>query len=367
MKFHVWSPAFENFGGGIAAFARELSFALSDLGHDLRLHGKLDTTGKLKHLDLRGTGHLPPPIRTAGFAAATFGSCLRDQPDHIISTHVNFLAVAHAAARLAGTPFSAVAHGIDVHDDLSMLRRAALRAAHRIYAVSSWTRDRVLALSGVDTKRVFLLPNTFDELRFKPGSIPGQLAERYGIQPGELVVLTVARLDAGEAYKGYDRVIRAMPAIAAACGAVRFILVGDGPDRARVELLAREVGVGDRVTFCGFVSDEELAGHYRLADVFAMPSTGEGFGIVYLESMACGTPVLAGNVDGSVDALDHGRLGRLVDPTDIDQIAAGIVSLLRRQGPSAWFEPESLHRMVKDQFGRDAFRERVRAAVSLPA
>lgn len=101
---------------------------------------------------------------------------------------------------------------------------------------------------------------------------------------------------------------------------------------------------------------ENSATPHRLADVFAMPSTGEGFGIVFLEAMACGTPVVAGNCDGAVDALDRGRLGKLVDPNDVSAIANGINSLLNKEGPALWFDREALHDAVTQRFGRTAFR-----------
>ncbi|MGI8895315.1 MAG: glycosyltransferase family 4 protein [Casimicrobiaceae bacterium] len=359
MKIHVWSPSFHAFGGGIAAFSRELSLALCDTGHTLRLHGKSDTAATWNSIELRGTGSIPPTFRTAAFITSILGSCMRHRPDRIIAAHLHFAPVALAAKRLTGVPFSIIAHGIEVHDKLSPLQCAGLASAHEVLAVSSWTRDRVLALDVIDPDRVVIMPNTFDDARFSPGIRQARLAQLYALNGGERVLLTVARLDAGEAYKGYDRIIRALPAINAACGPVRFILVGGGDDEPRVKRLALDIGVADRVTFAGFVSDEDLAEHYRLADVFAMPSTGEGFGIVYLEAMACGTPVLAGNADGSVDALDGGRLGLLVAPMQVDDIAAGIISLLGAQGPAWWFDRNALHQAVTDRFGRGAFRERL--------
>ena len=171
--------------------------------------------------------------------------------------------------------------------------------------------------------------------------------------------MTVARLSSTERYKGYDRMVEALPRVRECCGPVHFLVVGTGDDHVRVEALAHRVGVADCVTFAGFVPDDELADHYRLADLFAMPSTGEGFGIVFLEAMACGTPVLGGNQDGSVDALAGGRLGMLVDPTSIEEIADGLVSLLTKKGPALWFDPAELSTEATRAFGREAFQERV--------
>jgi glycosyltransferase involved in cell wall biosynthesis len=119
------------------------------------------------------------------------------------------------------------------------------------------------------------------------------------------------------------------------------------------------------VSFAGFVAPDELVDHYRLADVFAMPSTGEGFGVVFLEAMACGTPVLGGNRDGSVDALDGGRLGLLVEPMNVAAIGDGICALLEKQGPECWFDREALHDAASAMFGHDEFLAKLRTA--LPA
>lgn len=342
MNIHLWSPGFRGTPNGIAAFSNELASGLISAGHVLRLFGKADA---------------PALSFTPAFGARILSSCALRRPDHIISAHLNFGPAAHLANRALGTSFSLVCHGIDVDPDLSRSRRKALRAADQIIVVSEWTRQRVLDLGGMDPARVKVLPNTFDEARFTVGAKSRALLDRYGLRDDEKIVLTVGRLDSTERYKGYDRMLQALPAIRDACGPVRYLLAGRGDDRARLEAMARELGVQDAVTFSGFVPDDELADHYRLADVFAMPSTGEGFGIVFLEAMSCGTPVLGGNRDGSVDALDGGRLGLLVDPLDVTEIAGGVSSLLSRQGPGLWFDRNALHDAVSQRFGRAVFRK----------
>jgi glycosyltransferase involved in cell wall biosynthesis len=355
MKMHVWAPGFGAFQGGIGSFSRAFVVALRELGHDLRLFGKSDSADMWQDFPLWGAGRFGGRLQTPRFAAGLLAACGRQRPDHVISAHLNFGPVAYLAKRAFGVPYTLSAYGIDVHESLSTSRRKALRNADTVIAASTWCRQRLLDIVNVDPARVCVLPQTVDEARFSSGAKPEHLVSRYNLKPRERVILTVARLDASEAYKGYDRVVQALPAVRAACGPVRYILAGHGDDRARVEAIAQERGVADAIAFAGFVPDEELADHYRLADVFAMPSTGEGFGIVFLEAMACGTPVLAGDVDGSVDALDHGRLGRLVDPNDVHAIAGGLISLLRGDGSPWWFDSDALHRAVISRFGRAAY------------
>jgi glycosyltransferase involved in cell wall biosynthesis len=112
-----------------------------------------------------------------------------------------------------------------------------------------------------------------------------------------------------------------------------YLVVGTGDDRPRLERLAGAAGVSDRVVFAGQVPDGDLADCLALADVFAMPSTGEGFGIAFLEAAASGLPVIGGSRDGSVDALAEGRIGRLVDPDAPSEIAAAVVDALTGRHP----------------------------------
>jgi glycosyltransferase involved in cell wall biosynthesis len=361
MNLHVWAPGFSAFQGGIGSFSRAFVMALRELGHDLRLFGKSDSAGVWHDFPLWGPGASSARLQTPRFAAGLLAACGSQRPDHVISAHLNFGPVAYVAKRLFGIPYTLSAYGIDVHEDLSASRQSALRNADTVIAASTWCRHRLLDIVKVDPVRICVLPQTIDEARFRTGQKAQHLMSRHKLEPHDRVVLTVARLDASEAYKGYDRVVRALPAVRAACGPVRYIIAGKGDDRARIEALAQKCGVADAVVFAGFVPDEELADYYRLADVFAMPSTGEGFGIVFLEAMACGTPVLAGNADGSVDAVDHGRLGHLVDPNDVGAIADGLIALLQHKGPAWWFDQEALHGAVVARFGRSAYLKELRA------
>ena len=362
---HLWAPAFRPFGGGISAFSRELATALSGLGHRLSLFGRDDRSQDWGAARLRGAGAQPAWARKLAFALQVLGLAWRERPAAIISTHVNFAPVALLAKWLFGTRYVVVAHGIDVHPGLAPLRALALRRADAVWAVSRWTRERVLQL-GVESARICVIGNTVDDTRFGTDAGEGEASIRaaLGLAPADRVLLTVARLDAAEQYKGCDTVLRALPALMRQVAGVRYLIVGTGSDQPRIERLAAELGVGDSVHFCGFVGDGELARHYRQADVFVMPSKGEGFGIVFLEAMACGTPVVGGDRDGSRDALADGALGRLVDPDDASALAPVLAEILRGEGPSAWFEPARLRAACLAEHGRPAFSSRIRDALA---
>jgi glycosyltransferase involved in cell wall biosynthesis len=137
---------------------------------------------------------------------------------------------------------------------------------------------------------------------------------------------------------------------------VRYILGGRGRDRPRVEEMVRQLKLDGSVTLAGYIPDHELRDFYNLSDVFAMPSKREGFGIVFLEALACGKPVLAGNKDGSVDALLDGELGVLVDPDNVSEIGQALSAVLQQQHPLAILrQPEQLRTRVVEAFGYPRF------------
>ena len=306
---------------------------------------------------ISGFGHWPAPLRTSRFAAECLRRAWRERPRLIVSTHLNFGPVAQIVRQFIGVPYVLVAHGIDASLFGSSSRQKALRKADLVLAVSRSTRDRLIQGGGLDSRRVRILPNTFSHTRFTIGSKCPRLLQKYGFGLETPVILTVCRLAEGEQYKGYDQMIRALPRVLLAVPNARYLLVGTGSDRSRVEKLAVELRVQNAVVFAGFVPDDELSEHYNLCDLFAMPSKAEGFGIVYLEALACGKPVLAGSKDGSRDALADGELGLLVDSDDIDGIAAEIVRVLRREHTHPnLFRPEFLRQRATELFGFETFK-----------
>ena len=141
-------------------------------------------------------------------------------------------------------------------------------------------------------------------------------------------MLTMGRLAPQERYKGCDEVIELMPRLLARFPDLKYLIVGEGADQPRLQAKAAALGLAESVIFTGHIAEREKIAHYNLADVYVMPSTGEGFGIVLIEAAACGVPVVGSRVDGSREALLDGRLGRLVDPASEDELHAAISAVL---------------------------------------
>ncbi|PSM50679.1 glycosyltransferase [Chroococcidiopsis sp. CCALA 051] len=362
---HLWFPNIFEFKGGIQVYSAFLLDALESLypnwhyqvflKHDTRSPSDL---ARSRHTQFHCTGALPLPLRTIGFAAQICGAGLRQRPSLAIATHLNFTVAAYWLKQLTGMRYWAIAHGVEAWDIRKPALQKALHHADRILAVSSYTRDRLLKEQNLDPAKVSLLPNTFDADRFKIQPKPQYLLERYGLTPEQPVILTVARLDCRERYKGYDQILQALPEIRRQIPGVRYLIVGKGSDRDRIEQLIAKLDLKDCVTLTGFIPDAELGDHYNLCDVFAMPSKGEGFGIVYLEALACGKPTLGGDRDGAIDALCHGELGALVDPDDTNAIARTLIQIL--QGTYSHpiiYQPEVLRQKVINTFGFEQFKQ----------
>jgi len=297
---------------------------------------------------------VPPHRGRLGYAAAAFVAAVEDRPDIVFCGHLHLAPLAAAIARVARARLIVQTHGIEVWRAPSRLRRLALEAADLVLSVSRHTRAAVLAWAALPPERVVVVPNTVGD-RFTPGD--GAALRTAWDLAGKAVLLTVGRLDARERYKGHDRVIAALPELLAGGHDIAYVVSGVGADRFRLIEIARRLGVAERVRFAGFVAPETLVQAYRMADLFVMPSTGEGFGIAFLEAMACGTPALGVAAGGARDALADGELGMALGRDD--DLAAAIDRLLSGPRP----DPLVLALRVRARFGRDAFASGVQRAL----
>lgn len=196
-----------------------------------------------------------------------------------------------------------------------------------VTTVSRATRRSLLGWTRLAPERVRVLPDTVRDV-FTPGPASAELAERLKLGPGP-ILLTVGRLAASERYKGHEQVFSVLPTLRSKYPTLVHVVAGEGDDRRRLEEQAVELsGDPSAVRFLGFVPEEELPDLYRLADVYVMPSTQEGFGIVYLEAAACGVPSVGGIGGGSSDAIPDERIGLIVDPSDKTALAEAIDRLL---------------------------------------
>ena len=270
--------------------------------------------------------------------------------DLVVCGHINLLPVAYLAKKMTNARLMMMMHGIDVWETVGgSLYSYLLRYIDMAVSVSELTKRRFLDWAPLSAQKVEILPNAIDIDSYRPGEKPESLIERYGLQ-NKIVIMTLGRISANEQYKGFDEVIDVIPLLLQEIPNVIYLLCGDGDDRKRLEEKVEKLGLQQHVIFTGYVSEEEKVEHYRLADVYVMPSHGEGFGIVLLEAMACGIPVVASKVDGGREALRDGILGIIVDPGDLDDIRSAINRSLHMQKGVI---PEGI-----DYFSYDNFKQR---------
>ncbi|MCP2730212.1 glycosyltransferase [Limnofasciculus baicalensis] len=304
-----------------------------------------------------------PHLERLRFSAALLRCLWQKRPNHIFCGHINLAPLTRLICQPLGIPYTVLTYGKEVWERLPNLQQQALASAAEIWTISRYSRDRACAANNLDPNKIKILSCMVDGNTFTPGAKSPALIEKYGLE-GAKVLMTVARLWSGDIYKGVDVTIRAISAMASPAGGiakvfpeVKYLVIGRGDDQPRLAKLAQDLGVADRVVFAGFVPTEELAEHYRVADAYIMPSQ-EGFGIVYLEAMACGKPVLSGDADGSSDPLQDGRLGWQVPHRNPDAVAAACIEILKgedRRCNGEWLREQSLA-----LFSKDAMKEQLK-------
>jgi glycosyltransferase involved in cell wall biosynthesis len=227
------------------------------------------------------------------------------------------------------------AHGIEVWQPLPLARRQALRQADRVVGPSTDTVRHLAASQGVSSGKIQRLAWGLDpefEERLASGVWPALPA---GFPADGKIILTVGRWDPKERYKGADTLISALPRVLENVPDAYLVLVGDGADRSRLEQLARDAGVSDHVRFLAGLTQDELFACYAASAVFALPSKGEGFGLVFLEAMAHGKPVIGGDHGGTPDVVEDGVTGWLVPHGEIERLAEALKSLLADSAKAA--------------------------------
>lgn len=245
--------------------------------------------------------------------------------------------IAMTLKKLLGIPYVVYCHGeeipqLDNYRFQPLVRNKIYRNADAVIAASEFTRQNLLRL-GIENKRICKITPGVDSQRFQPTSGDMELRKQYGLE-GKIVLLTVARLISR---KGHRAVLQALSKIAPELPQVHYLIAGKGPEEGTLRKLVDNLGLSKRVTFAGYVPSNQLPRLYNLGDIMVMPNREdsggdvEGFGMVFLEASAAGKPVIGGRTGGAIEAIVEGKSGFLVDPNNVEELAA------------------VLHRLVLDQ------------------
>ncbi len=356
----VWAPNF-NQNDGISTFSRELVSGLEDIKGDKIDIFKYDTeivSNKYIKNSLLKKINQSRVFNKLSFSFFLFLAALIKRPNLIIVTHAHYASLAYIVKKLLSIPYIVVAHGIEIIPTMTLskltkFRIKSLKEANTIWSVSEWTKSHLIKLN-IEEGKIKILPNTFDSYQFNIGEKKDYLLKRYSIKPNEKIILTVSRIDKREGYKGHEKMLESLPKVIESVGSVKYLIVGRNNNEDNISLLIKKYKLENQVILCGFVPDKELTDHYNISNMFAMPSYGEGFGIVFLESLSCGIPVLGGNKDGTFTTLLEGKLGKLVDPNNTNEITSAIISTLCEKT-----NREHLREMCIKEYGKESFKKKL--------
>lgn len=321
--------------GGIQEAGRLTAVALTQIALK---HGW--STEFLSLNDARGPQTLPSndtatPLEGFGRSKARFALSAMQKARG--GTRIVLVAHPHLAVPAAQMKFAAptvkmivISHGIEAWSPLPWFRRRAFLRSDIFLAPSRYTAEKIVDAQGAPREKVRILawPLSPNILRMaeRPEDLP--LPVNF---PRGLIVLAVGRLASCERYKGIDRLIRAVAQLHAKIPGLHLVVIGGGDDLARHVKLATDFGVAAQVRFFDNLSRNEIAACYSRADVFALPSTGEGFGLVFLEAMAFAKPLIGASAGGITDVVEEGENGLLVSPGDAEQLATTLGRLLANE------------------------------------
>jgi glycosyltransferase involved in cell wall biosynthesis len=311
--------------GGIQRFNRNLVQALADLGVQLDVVIVADEAGLNSQfgelVTLHGAGG--SKLRWAG---SVLSLLMRRRYDRCICGHLHLAAPFAAMLRLFGYARSRgilVLHGIEVWNRVVGARRRGAQGFGRVLAVSSYTAKSFIdQIRGFPRDTVTIFPNAIS-----PGLFAGPMPEANPrAEAAVFKLLSVTRLSQTERDKGIADVLDAVAALSKTV-AIRYVIVGDGDYRGILEDRARSLGIESRVEFAGALSDAALWAMYARSDVFVLPSAKEGFGIVFLEAMRFGLPVIGASEKGALDVIRHDVNGLLVDYGDVAALSRALGEL----------------------------------------
>jgi phosphatidyl-myo-inositol dimannoside synthase len=288
----------------------------------------------------------------ARFATFGVGAASIDERTLVVVQHVHLLPVALPLA-WRGARLLVVLHGVEAWTQLRTLERAGCRAAWKIAAVSAHTAAR------------FRTANP--EFRDREIEIcaPGRTAASGDVRGDRRsYALIVGRMSSNERYKGHDSLIDVWPAVRRAVPEAQLVIAGGGDDQQRLAEKAASLGLAQAVRFEGIVSDERLADLYRGAALFVMPSPNEGFGLVYIEAMAAGTPCIV-STGAAEEIVEHERTGVVVTPGDADALTQAIVRLMTRHAERDRMGAAAAH-VARQRFSPAAFAGRLYNLLQLP-
>jgi len=351
MKLHLWTPSFEGIPGGIQR-------------HSAHLEKMLSQCPEVNHLTTLTYGASKNPVskffQRARFVTTVLLYLIFRRPDFVWCTHVDLARVASCLQRFGAPPFLISCHGIEVWSPQPAEKLKTLRRAHRLICVSEFTRPSLLTALPLQPGQVITLPNSIDPPPIEDSRDTSRrwLQEQHRIPQDHHIIFSLARMHPADREKGYGKTLEAVARLNRDGHPCTYIAGGGGEDGAWLQERASVYGCTDKLVCPGLLPEDLLPRYYQGSDIFALPSKKEGFGLVFLESLFCGTPVLAGNRDASPEPLLGGELGLLCNPDSVSELYCALKSFIEtRDHPLK--NASRLMQRVNQEFGPVQYQQRL--------
>lgn len=361
--------------GGIARHCEGLAKALANLGHEVYIF-TLDFPGAPDYEETRGikiyrtkseVGHpnfLTWVLLFNHFIEKRIADVSQTIDFDVLHVHDWLSAPACIAFKHFGKkPMVFTVHstehgrsGLHTPDSFTIdgLEWWATYEASKIIVTSNSMKHEVSGHFHTPWEKVGIIPNAIDSSKYQVSIDRWAVRSRYGIQPHEKLILCVGRL---VPQKGVEHLVHSVPIVARRRPESKFIIVGDGWYRDHLEWIANTIGQSGRITFTGFISDSDLVALMKSADVMVVPSIYEPFGIVALEGMAAGVPLVASKIGGLAEFVEHDRTGVLVYPRNPESIAWGIDHVLSNPDHAKWLT-QNAQGVVQKAYSWDAIAKK---------
>jgi L-malate glycosyltransferase len=304
-----------------------LAAGLAGRGHVCIVTGPPDSP-LLKRVEEKGlkTEAVSMPTEWSPSATWRIARILKRERIDVIHMHTSHACTLGGwAARLAGVPVRIVSRRVDFSVRSNPFRKLKYQwGVDRIVAISEGVRD-VLIKDGLDPARIEVIRSGIDPRPFDPGHPPSEPRKEFGIPDPSPVIGCVAHF---ADHKGHRYLIEAAARVAAEIPDVRFLLVGEGELRPKIELQIKELHLERHVILTGFRNDVPRL--LAAMDIVVMASHLEGLGTSLLDAMAMARPVVATRVGGIPEIVMDGLTGRLVPPRDPVALAGALIDLIRR-------------------------------------
>jgi phosphatidylinositol alpha-1,6-mannosyltransferase len=328
--------------GGISRYCRYQITALREIfgsknTYFMSLMGlEPDSIEEAFEVEYSGTGN--GKLQQMKFAIRFVWNAIRLKPEIILCAHVNFSGLAVILAKLVGAKTILNVYGLELWSGLSKDAVYGLRNANFIISDCHNTKNYLISNRLREEKDITVIWDCVDLDKFRPYAGDIDLVKlKYGIaNGGKKIILTLGRIAREAKHKGYHRLIEMFTKLDQE--KYYLVLAGKGNMVEELKQLVKQKKISNNVCFTGMVDEADMAAIYSIPDVFSLVSEvgigmGEGIPLTPLEAMACGTPIIVGNQDGSQEAVFNNINGNIIDPNDMESYIIAIISLTNRQLP----------------------------------